>query len=117
MKVIVCGGRDFDDQEFAFAALDRFNIKHPVTLVIEGGAKGADALGAQWARLRGIDCWRVEADWDKHGKAAGPIRNKLMLDLQPDAVIAFPGGKGTANMVSQAESQHINIWRPKYLQP
>lgn len=114
MIIIVCGGRDFDDETFIFAALDHFNKKHPVSLVIEGGAKGADAIGGQWARMRGIDCWRVAADWDKHGKAAGPIRNRLMLDMKPDALIAFPGGKGTNNMIEQATSQGVNIWKPKY---
>ena len=114
MKIIVCGGRDFTDCEFVFAALDHFNKKHPVSLVIEGGAKGADAIGALWAKHNKIDCWKVTADWDKHGKAAGHIRNRLMLDLEPDAVIAFPCGKAAANMVQQATAAGVKIWQPKY---
>jgi hypothetical protein len=50
------------------------------------------------------------ADWTRHGKAAGPKRNQLMLDKEkPDLVIAFPGGKGTADMVARAKAQGFKV--------
>ena len=52
----------------------------------------------------------MPADWTKHGKAAGPIRNQKMLDECPDLVVAFPGGKGTADMVRRAMKAGIDCW-------
>ena len=50
------------------------------------------------------------ANWKKHGRAAGPIRNKQMLEeAKPDLVIAFPGGAGTANMVKQAREAGVKV--------
>lgn len=49
------------------------------------------------------------ADWERNGRAAGPIRNRQMLDGKPDLVIAFPGGKGTADMVAEAKRRGIAV--------
>lgn len=111
MIVIVCGGRNFDDRHFAFTALDAFHHKYPITLVVHGEAAGADNLGRLWARERQIPCRGVRADWDKYGSRAGPIRNQRMLDEQlPDAVIAFPGGNGTAHMKKIAKLARVKVW-------
>lgn len=54
-----------------------------------------------------------EADWQTHGKAAGPIRNGAMLAKHaPDGVVAFPGHNGTADCVRQAEAAGIKVWFP-----
>lgn len=76
----------------------------------QGGATGADALARRWARWRGVWCVPYEADWNRYGKAAGPIRNERMLaDFRPDLVVAFPGGRGTAHMVDIASRAGVRV--------
>jgi hypothetical protein len=83
----------------------------PLT-IIEGGARGADKLARQWAEDRGVPVATYPAEWDRHGVSAGPIRNRQMLeDGKPDMVLAFPGGKGTANMVEQAHRAGVLVVR------
>jgi hypothetical protein len=106
-KVLVCGGRDFTGD--VSHILDDVNARHGIDLIIHGGAKGADSLAEQWAFRREIDCLRVPAKWKRHGKAAGPMRNTEMLKLKPNLVVAFPGGKGTENMVKQAKVAGISV--------
>lgn len=110
MKVIVCGGRTYRDREHLFSWLDKFHAKNPITLLIEGGARGADRLAWEWAEERNIAWVEKKADWDLYGKFAGPIRNKAMLEVNPDAVIAFPGGTGTADMIRQAKAADVKIY-------
>lgn len=113
MKVIVCGGRDFDNASAVCKALTAAHAKRPITLLIEGGANGADKLAREWAKATGIPCETVHADWKRYGPAAGPIRNsKMLLDHKPDAVIAFPGGRGTADMVKIATQAGVKVWEP-----
>lgn len=111
MKVLVCGGRDFDDALTLGAWLGGIHKNNgPITLLIEGGARGADVMARKFAEWQGIPVRTFPADWDKHGKAAGPIRNKQMLDEgKPDLVVAFPGGRGTENMVKQARSAGVRV--------
>jgi hypothetical protein len=80
--------------------------------VIEGGALGADRLGRAWARTNGITVHTVEADWKRFGIAAGHIRNGVMLMLIPDLVVAFHGGRGTANMIKQAKAAGVKVFQP-----
>jgi len=80
------------------------------TVIIQGGAKGADECARRWANEHSVGCETYHADWKKYGKAAGPIRNRKMLDLgNPDLVIAFPGGNGTQNMVALARQNYIEV--------
>lgn len=110
MRVLVCGGRAFRDREGAFATLDALAAEQKIEAVIHGDADGADRLAGEWARLRGIKELAFPADWVKHGRAAGPIRNKQMLDEgRPALVVAFPGGRGTANMVKQARGVGVAV--------
>lgn len=112
IRVLVCGGRDYRDRPGVFDALNRAHAKRAICLVIHGAASGADSLGSAWARNRGIEEVPFPADWTQ-GRAAGPIRNQRMLDDgKPDAVIAFPGGQGTADMVRRAEAAGVPVWRP-----
>ena len=111
MKIIVCGGRNFNDVDLLCQALDAACRSYSITEIIEGGARGADYLAGFWADKKGLKHTVVMADWDKHGKAAGPIRNQQMLDLKPDAVMAFPGGKGTEHMTHIATKAGIPVWR------
>lgn len=111
-RVLICGGRDFDDRELVARALNNYFYKmrpSDVTVIV-GRARGADTLAEDYARLRYMSVAPYPADWRKNGRRAGPIRNQKMLDEgKPDAVIAFPGGKGTADMVSRAKAAGIPV--------
>jgi hypothetical protein len=68
------------------------------------------ALQVTWANANGIEEIACPADWKRHGRGAGPTSNKLMLEEhQPDLVVAFPGGKGTAHMVGLAEKAGTKV--------
>jgi hypothetical protein len=110
MKVIICGGRDFKNWPMLDARLSAIHAETSFDRVATGAAPGADTLADTWARSRGIRVECYYALWQTHGKAAGPIRNQKMLDdEQPDMVIAFPGGKGTADMVQRARAANIKV--------
>lgn len=86
----------------------------PLTCVISGGAKGADAIAFKVAVELGVPTEVYMADWTEHGRAAGPIRNRQMLvEGKPDIVIAFSydltQSKGTANMVTQAKKAGVKV--------
>lgn len=99
MRVLVCGGRDYADFDAVRITLDELRVSKGVTVVIHGGASGADTLAGEWAALRGIPVEVFRADWKANGRAAGPIRNaKMLREGKPDWCIAFPGGRGTADM-------------------
>lgn len=105
MRILVCGGRDYDDWKTLYAALDA--LEKPCAL-IEGGARGADRLAREWAAANRVPVLTFNAEWETYGRAAGPIRNQRMLmEGKPDIVIAFPGGAGTANMIRQARAAGI----------
>lgn len=104
MRVLVCGGRDFSDESTLINYLFRLDDDRPITAIIHGGAPGADTIAGKCAELLKVPCTVYRAAWRKHGKAAGPIRNQRMLDEgKPDLVVAFAGGRGTANMVALAK--------------
>lgn len=113
MRVLVCGGRNFDRPTTVYRALDALHKKVGIDVVIEGNARGADRMAGYWARKNRIENRKFPADWDAFGKSAGHIRNAQMLtEGQPDMVVAFPGGPGTANMVKRAEDAGIDVYRP-----
>ena len=102
----MCGGRDYDDYNTVSNTLGHLHKRGPVSLLIHGGARGADSLAGEWAEESGVPVKVYEADWKRLGKAAGFIRNATMLKHgKPDMVIAFPGGPGTDNMVKLADKQ------------
>ncbi len=110
VKVLVCGGRDFRDQENLYRVLDRLSKDWgPDVTIIEGDARGADRMAGYWARRHGHTDMKFRADWQSHGRAAGPIRNQQMLDEGPDMVVAFPGGRGTADMVRRARAAGVFV--------
>jgi hypothetical protein len=110
MRVLVCGGRDYHDTQRVYRALDQLHKREPIGVVIEGDAPGPDRIAGYWARKKRIDNLKFPADWETYGKAAGPVRNKKMLDEgKPDLVVAFPGGRGTADMVQRARSAGVEV--------
>lgn len=112
-KVLVCGGRDFDDVNAFTVAMNKIDADTPITMVIEGGCpRGADRLARQWAHARGIHVATVEALWKLGGTRAGPMRNAAMLTLMPQLVVAFPGGRGTAGMIEMAKRAAVPVMEP-----
>jgi hypothetical protein len=109
-RYLVCGGRDFCDWRKLDTALRRA-FGNSAGVVIQGEAIGADFLAKAWALANGIEVESYPADWKTHGKAAGGIRNQQMLDeAKPDAVIAFPGGSGTADMKRRARKAGVKVY-------
>lgn len=110
MKTIIAGSRDAwpDDVENAMSACP---FRDEITEVISGGAVGADSLGESWARRREISVQFFPADWERYGRAAGPIRNKQMAD-NAEALIAIWDGKsrGTKNMIEIAKDLHLQVF-------
>lgn len=107
-RILVCGGRHFDDGALLERTLNEYTDS--VRVIIEGGAPGADRLARTWAQMRRIEVLTFYAQWKRDGKAAGPIRNKAMLaNGRPDLVIAFEGGRGTADMVRQARAAGVPV--------
>lgn len=111
MRILVCGSRDFSDKEQLYRIMDEFIPA--IEVVIEGEAAGADRLAKLWAEEREIIVMPFPAKWRQYGNAAGPIRNRQMIEEgDPDMVVAFPSThlhrtKGTKDMVSQARSYGV----------
>jgi hypothetical protein len=112
MKYIVAGGRDFRRKRQMRLALDKIIGRDDV--IISGGANGADDLGESYAAWRGVGMKKMPADWKKHGKAAGAIRNQQMAQYA-DGLIAFWDGrsKGTKDMIERAVrcSLEVHVYR------
>jgi YspA, cpYpsA-related SLOG family len=107
-RVLVCGGRDYTEWDVVRDTLESLRIR----ALCHGAAKGADTLAAAYGKqCEGFfETFAYPADWTKDGRAAGPIRNQRMLDeFQPDLVVAFPGGRGTADMVKRARRANIEV--------
>jgi hypothetical protein len=124
MKILVCGGRSYKDKQKVFKVLDELCIKNskyytpnenwlPSDItIITGGASGADDLAASFAMVNWTVYKEYKANWVKHGRSAGVIRNQQMIiEGKPDLVVAFPGGKGTADMIRRAEKYGIKVMK------
>lgn len=109
MKLLVTGGRDYNNKEKLYKALDGVHERNGIKLLIQGGAKGADSLAKEWSKSRGVHCVEIMALWDTHGKKAGHLRNSAMLSLNPDGCVAFEGGKGTADMVGKCKKAGTKV--------
>ena len=123
MRLLVCGGRDYADRHALYKGIaDVLNwraygdepndswLPPKGTVIISGGASGADEMAIDWAIVHWVPFEEYRAEWNKYGKKAGYLRNKRMLDEgQPDHVLAAPGGKGTANMVALAKAAGVPV--------
>lgn len=116
MRVLITGGRDFcevrdgadhmDERRALGFALDFVN---PSSVVV-GDATGADRWAKIWCDRRGIPYKVHCADWNKHQKRAGPIRNQTMVDAQPDYAVVFPGGRGTKDCHDRCREAGIDCY-------
>jgi hypothetical protein len=109
-RYLICGGRDFADYAMMERALKAL-ILHPLdSVIIHGGARGADTLAGRWGQCNGSPVERYVANWDRDGNPAGILRNIRMLkEGKPDVVVAFPGGTGTAHMVKIAREAGVIV--------
>lgn len=143
MRILVCGGRDFanpipndhspenkraiNEYRFVHKILNDLTVEYskeynpndnwlPIDItIISGAARGVDRAAADFAVVNFTQLEEYPADWKKYGKSAGYKRNQQMLDEgKPDLVVAFPGGKGTAMMVSIAKKANIPVREIKY---
>jgi hypothetical protein len=100
--------RNLEEYETFYATMDE-HLTQDIRL-ISGHAPGADTMAEEWAFERCIPIYIFPTRWDGHKKAAGFIRNQQMLDEgKPDLVVAFPGGRGTADMITRAKKAGIKI--------
>lgn len=142
-KVLVCGGRDFGDlrgnwwdepsltdrkKQYTFIhrtlseltesegwPISDEECRLPTWTLISGAARGADTAALDYAVVNWMLFEEYPADWETYGKKAGFIRNKKMLDEgKPNVVVAFPGGKGTAGMVTLAKKAGIKVLEVEY---
>ena len=116
--LLIAGGRDFDDAE----TFDRVVREHIAgneagTVIVEGGAKGADSLAREYAKKNGMKYVEMKADWKKYGRAAGPKRNDEMIQLIKEkngtALYFWDGqSKGTKQCIESARRNGVpvTIW-------
>lgn len=107
MKLIIAGGRDYllAEKDYEFLG----TITPSITEIVSGGCSGADRCGEDFARANDIPIKLFLADWNEYGRAAGPIRNRKMAEYA-DAVVLFPGGRGTDSMRNEAHRAKISIF-------
>jgi hypothetical protein len=109
LRLLVCGSRDWTDKDVI--ADEMANYVPDCPTVIHGAAKGADSLAAEVAAAYGLDVQAFPADWARHGKRAGILRNLAMLDEKPYAVLAFQrnGSRGTQHTIDEALKRGIPV--------
>ena len=103
IKVIICGGRDFNDFAYLTERLDHLLQSRKAVEIVSGGARGADTLGEQWASETSHQVKQFLADWNKHGRSAGYKRNEQMADYATHCVAFWDGrSRGTMHMINLA---------------
>jgi len=113
-RVLVCGSRTWQEALAIWTVLDGLNERPGEVVLIHGDAKGADTVAAEWAMVRDASVESYPADWDRHGKRAGYVRNQQMLaEGKPDMVWAFRStgeSKGTDMMIDLARKAGITTY-------
>ena len=114
-RVLCFGGRTYSDRAAVDAALS-FLVAHlgGPFVIIQGGARGADALCKEWGRRLGYCVVQVDADWQNYDRAAGGICNGWMLEhCRPTYAVGFPGGPGSADMARRLKAANVPTWFPE----
>ena len=112
MKTIIAGGREITDHRKIFRAIAMArDAGWEISEVVSGCCRGVDTIAAEAAGRKGVHVEPFPANWDKHGKAAGIIRNRQMAEYA-DALIAIWNGKsrGTRNMIEQAGKMGLRVF-------
>ena len=113
-KWIIAGSRNMNDVSYVVEELDRYAEVHGYPdVVVSGCANGADRCGETWAMLHNISIRKFPADWERHGRAAGPIRNAQMADYAKDdgMLFLFWDGKsaGSKSMLKEASNRSLRV--------
>ena len=110
MKVIIAGGRDFNNYNLLCRKADKILSRQNEIEIVSGTAKGADKLGERYAEERGYPVKRFPADWGTHGNRAGYLRNEEMA-IYADGLIAFwnEQSRGTKHMIDLAELHKLKV--------
>lgn len=120
IRVLVCGGRTFDDEDFMDLVLTSLHLHFEFSVLIHGGGRrwdkvkqkyvGADYQAGEWARWHGVPVESFPAKWKTYKWTAGLIRNEHMLRHgRPELVIGFPGAGGTSHMLDLARSAGVQV--------
>ncbi|MEQ8165829.1 MAG: DUF2493 domain-containing protein [Alphaproteobacteria bacterium] len=110
MKVLVCGSSAFRDQIAVFRELDKLHADQAITLVINGGARGADYFSSQWAKERNVALKVFKADWKQFGdRAVFRLNGDMLTEARPELILAFPGGDVTADLIMRADHAGITV--------
>lgn len=106
--VIVTGSRGWMNRE----AVERILTNACPSLVVQGGARGADRIAKEWAKANDVECRQFDANWNQYGKRAGMMRNVRMLEAYPEAtVLAFPlAGPGTRGCSREARLRGMRVF-------
>lgn len=117
LTLVVTGGRDYHDRSLVRLTLDQMRVGCKRMLLVTGACPtGADEFARQWAfGLKDVEYEGVPADWDKYGRAAGPMRNRTMLEEhRPHFVVAFPGNRGTKSCINIAKELGLQVVLPAW---
>lgn len=115
MKVIVAGGRDYDDYQLMENRLDYLLQNKDDVTIVSGTARGADKLGERYANQKGFEVIEMPANWDKYGKSAGYKRNEDMAKIADAAVIFWDGeSRGSKHMIDLAHKYNLKVRVVKY---
>jgi hypothetical protein len=112
VRVLVCGSRDWTDYQAIRDRIRDLHDQHAGALeILHGDARGADEMADHVALMLNIDSLRFAADWKRYGRAAGPLRNRQMLDAKPHLVLAFQrnGSRGTQHTIDEARKRGIPV--------
>ena len=113
IRVCICGGRKYSHKEKVYKILDKLLTIRSDFVIITGGCTGADSHAIEWAKEHGQEYETYYADWKKHKRAAGPIRNRQMLGLGIQLLIAFPGNNGTKDMIDICKKAGVKVLKVK----
>lgn len=109
--MIIAGSRTIKDYETVARVIEEVEWEKEITEVVCGMASGVDDLGRKWARSKGIPVLEMPADWNKHGRSAGPIRNEEMAKDADALILIWDGkSKGSADMLRQAKKHGLKIY-------
>lgn len=110
-RVLICGSRHYNSYADFCVELNKIHKEFPISHIIHGGAKGTDSMAQCWAGEHHVHTRIEYPDWDKYGEGAGPIRNRKMLEQNPDLVVAFlaPNSIGTKDMIKAATKAGIEV--------
>jgi hypothetical protein len=113
-RVIVTGSRQLAGRSVVWDVLDKLTADCGPLLVVHGGCpNGADRFASEWCAMRGVGLVVYHAEWNRHGKLAGRIRNREMVADGADLVVAFPqdgaGNRGTRHCVEVAREAGLPV--------